>query len=124
MELISTSAKYLVEYARYCTWTLGSRVISHCPRAISITQTEVFLMPTYVIHLFVSGWWFNFEDELGNPLQLVDACVELNHCGTMAPVFLRDPHPALGMCTDEVGQRVLPFSTDLLVFYRPKTALC
>ncbi len=40
----TTSARYLVEYTRYCTWTLwyqtrvGSRVISHCPPAMSITN--------------------------------------------------------------------------------------
>ena len=46
------------------------------------------------------GRWYKFEDELGNPQQLVDFCVTHDHCGTAGPVFLTESHPDVGMSQD------------------------
>ncbi len=35
---------------------------------------------------------------------MVDRCVEPNHCGTYAPAYLRDRHPALGKWQETVGR--------------------
>ncbi len=44
------------------------------------------------------GAWYKFEDDLGQPLQMVASdCVQMNRCGTTAPAFIKaTEHPTVG----------------------------